>query len=231
MRDFIVYDGKNLSDFNVFISNAGVYNFPARDVEKKDVPGRNGALIFENNRFGNVEVTYPAIVVDNFDTNIDALVSFLLSRKGYVRIEDTFRPDHFRYGTYTNPEKPSITMDSKAGTFELAFDCKPQLYLKSGEEAITMTASGVLNNPTVTDALPLMRVYSAGSITIGGKTLTISSVDGYVDIDCDVMDAYKGSTNCNANISGDFPVLSSGENTVTLSNISRVDITPRWWTL
>lgn len=231
MRDYVVFNGVNLSDYHVYISNAGVYRFPQREIEKKTVPGRSGDLIFENDRFKNVNVRYPAIVIDNFDSNVDAMLTYLLSIKGYARLEDTFRPDYYRMATFTEPEQPKVTMDSKAGTFVLPFDCKPQLYLKAGEDSISVETGQTLYNPTNMIAKPLIRAYGAGSITIGNKTITINSVNEYVDIDCDLMDAHKGSTNCNANISGDFPVLNPGENVVTLTTISSIDITPRFWTL
>lgn len=231
MRDFIVYDGKNLSDFQVYISNAGVYAFPERSIEKKNIPGKNGAVIFENDVYENVKVTYPAIVMKDFDSNVDALLSYLLSKKGYVRIEDTFRRDYFRMGTFTDPDKAKITMDSKAGTLELTFDCKPQLYLKSGEESHTLTSSTVMMNPTYMEAKPLIRAYGTGSIGVGSKVIHITSVDEYVDIDCEIMDAYKGNTNCNANIYGSFPVLTAGSNTIVLNGVNKIDIIPRFWTL
>jgi phage-related protein len=57
----------------------------------------------------------------------------------------------------------------------------------------------------------------------------------YIDIDCETMEAYCGSTNMNANItltSGKFPELASGSNAVAIgSGITQVTITPRWWIL
>jgi phage-related protein len=48
------------------------------------------------------------------------------------------------------------------------------------------------------------------------------------------MDAYKGATNCNGNIQttdNKFPVLVSEQNNITLNGITRLEITPRWWTV
>ena len=64
--------------------------------------------------------------------------------------------------------------------------------------------------------------------------MTITSADQYTDIDCEIMDAYKGATNCNGNIrttDNKFPVLRAGQNNITKSGISRLEITPRWWTV
>ena len=120
----------------------------------------------------------------------------------------------------------------EAGEFDLTFNCKPQRFLKSGEDAITFTSGGSVLNETMQTAKPLLRVYGTGTFSIGGATMTISSANVYTDIDCDLMNAFKGTTNCNGNISGTFAALAPGDNAITLgSGITKIEITPRWWVL
>ncbi len=97
-----------------------------------------------------------------------------------------------------------------------------------------MTETSTIVNPTSFDAQPFLRVYGTGSVTFGGTTITITEADGYTDIDCALMEAYKGNVSKNDSIElsdNDFPVLPAGENTVTLSGVAKVEITPRWWTI
>lgn len=105
--------------------------------------------------------------------------------------------------------------------------------MKSGEDSIDFTGSGILYNRTEFEAKPLLRVFGsgAGSVGIGSQTITISSISEYVDIDCEIMDAYKGAVNCNGNVSfTDDIVLKPGNNNIAKSgNISKVTIIPRWW--
>ena len=66
--------------------------------------------------------------------------------------------------------------------------------------------------------------------------MQITSASSYTDIDCDLQECYKDSlaTNCNGNVvltSGSFPKLNPGTNAVTLSGISKLVITPRYWIL
>ena len=63
----------------------------------------------------------------------------------------------------------------KAGEFEITFDCKPQRYLTSGETAVTVTNGGVITNPTLFDAQPLLQLSGYGSISINGQTLSVNS--------------------------------------------------------
>ena len=62
-------------------------------------------------------------------------------------------------------------------------------------------------------------------------TAVLGTTD-YIDIDCDRMNAYKGATNKNDKISGDFPVIKSGANTLaTTGTITKLTITPRYFTI
>ena len=232
MRNWLTFDGVSTKDFGVYINGAGTYNAPARSREVVSVPGRNGDLIIDNGRYENTEVTYHAFIYRDFAVNVEGLRNLLLSRTGYKRIEDTYHPHEFRLGVYSGDFAADVVEWLEAGEFDLAFNCKPQRFLKSGEDPITLTASGSILNETMQNAKPLLRVYGTGTFTISGETMTISSANVYTDIDCDLMDAYKGTTNCNGNISGSFPVLYPGDNAVTIGGgISRIEITPRWWVL
>lgn len=239
MRNWLTFDGVSTKDFGVYISGGGTYNAPARSREVISVPGRNGDLIIDNGRYENTEVVYHAFIYRNFGVNVEGLRNLLLSKTGYVRIEDTYHPEEFRLGVYSGDFQTDVVDWLEAGEFDLTFNCKPQRFLKSGYDltfgvdAYSFTADGSLLNETRQIAKPLLRVYGTGTFTINGASMTISSANSYTDIDCDIMDAFKGSTNCNGNISGSFPTLSPGENTIDLpaSGITKIEIIPRWWVL
>ena len=93
-------------------------------------------------------------------------------------------------------------------------------------------ATDNMENPTRFPAKPLIRVYGTGTVTINDIVITVSDVTSYVDIDCELMDCYEGSTNRNDDVAFstyDFPVLMPGVNPVSFVGPSSVEITPRWW--
>lgn len=235
MRNFLTFDGVDCRDFGVYISGQGTFSAPARAYEMQEIPGRNGALIGYDAHLQNTELTYQAFVYSNFRESIRGFRNFLLSRVGYKRLIDTYHPDEYRMACYVGPFEPDVLSDNKAGSFEIMFTCKPQRYLLSGENVITMTATGAIFNPTLFDAQPIMRVYGNGTIDIG--TGSFLSVDAnpypYIDIDFAMMEAFSGDYNCNEYISlsdNDFPVIPPGSTTLTLSaGITKLEITPRWW--
>lgn len=234
MINYFTFDGVNSRDYGVFINGTQVFDAAARSIDTVVVPGRNGTLTLDNNRFENVEMTYPAFIYDAFKVNIEGLRNFLLSSAAYRRLEDTYNPDVYMMARYVSGLSVSPTDRRLEGEFDLVFDRMPQRYLKIGEEKQTFTSSGSITNPTRFESKPMIRVYGVGSLGIGSNTVTITTNTSYIDIDCDMMDAYRGATNCNGYIvlsSGNFPTLKPGANGITLTGITKVEIIPKWWIL
>lgn len=232
MHNQLVFNGKSLLDFGVYLTNSGVYTIPNRSVESVNVPGRDGSLVLDNGSFENIEIEYPCVISDGFMTKFIEMSSFLSSQIGYCRIEDNFYPEHFRIGRFVSVSNKSVNPKGDIGTFVLKFNCKPQRFLKSGEEVIEIEQSGMIRNSTLHDAKPKIRLYGKGSLVVGSRTLTIDNLypNSYIDIDCDAMNASYGSTNFNNYVSGEFPVLEPGDNIITWGG-SSAEIIPRWWTL
>ena len=229
----LTFNNVNSKTYGVYISGTGVFNAPARDREFVQVPGRNGDIILDKGRYQNIEITYPAFIVRNFAANIRTWCNKLLEPTEYVRLEDTYHPDEFRMAVLAQGMEVDPVAWLAAGSFDLRFNCRPERFLKSGETATEFIQSGSISNPTDMPSKPLIRVYGSGSITVNGTAITIAShLLSYIDIDCDLQEAYCGSVNANQYISAsEFPKLDSGANSVVLSSVTKVEITPRWWQL
>ena len=173
-------DGESSKDYGVYITGEAVYNAPERDVEMISIPGRSGAFALDRGRFENIEVTYPAgIFADNetdFAEAISEFRNYLCSRRGYCRLIDDYNPNEFRMAIY----KSGLEVEPaqlKAGEFEIVFDCKPQRFLTEGETPITVGDGEYITNPTRFESNPLLEVEGYGSIGINGETITIEDVD------------------------------------------------------
>ena len=150
-------------------------------------------------------------------------------------LQDLANAVRYRTGK-TVPMTPEDMVDSLvAGTFTVEFDCKPQRFLKSGERPIEFTTSGSKLFNKWMPAKPLVKVYGSGSgtLTFGGRTINISSIDSYVMLDCETQNAYKETSNKNSTVSiSRYPELLNGENIISWTGgITKVEITPRWWVL
>lgn len=233
----IVWAGQSSDDLHVVVEHFPALPRPKRKIAKVSVPGRNGDLIFDEGCYENYPQPYDVYLsaertcLPNPARNFSA---WLLDHAGYQRLEDSYEPDVYRMASFAGPLDIENILN-RFGRARIEFDCKPERWLKDGELPVTFTQSGaVLYNPGM-KALPLITVYGAGqaTLTAGGRTVQINSIDGSLTLDSDLQDAYKGTENKNNTISApEFPVLPPGESAVSWTGgIQRVEIVPRWWVL
>ena len=183
----LTFDSENSGSYGIYITGSGVYNAPEREVEMVRIPGRSGEFALDKGRFENIEVVYPAGTFDedqeSFAEKISDFRNMLASRRGYCRLEDDYHPDEFRKAIY----KSGIDVDpvpfQRAGEFEIAFDCMPQRFLKSGETAVAVSSGDTLTNPTLFESSPLLEVAGYGTITFDDK-------------DIEILETYLGEVVC-----------------------------------
>lgn len=223
------------SDALGLIISCPVYPIPERDEEQVEIPGRNGSLLFDNNRYKNVTITYDCLIKD-YVKNGNAVRALLASKTGYQRLEDSYRPDIYRIARLSGQMQPTPGPHKRTAEISISFDCIPQCYIKAGETPITVKNGDTIYNGYPFAAAPLIRVYGYGNLYIGHALVTISKFsDSYIDIDCNTMDAFCGANNLNSSITlaeDSFPRLLPGTNGIkTDDTITKITITPRWWTL
>lgn len=189
---------------------------PERDVEFVEVPGKDGAIVFDNGRYKNIKISIDVIFMPQpqLGEMIAARAFFdllgrLAQKTGYQKLYLPYRTDAYRLAVYRGSSngKPSPWYDS--ATVTLNFECKPYWYMDSGDEVTEHTyAPGddqfTLYNPTQFYSKPLIRVYGNGvlSLVTGGQTRALVNTFGidttqvpYVDIDSEAMTvSYNGTS-------------------------------------
>ena len=218
------FDGENSGNYGVYISGEAVFNAPERDVEMITIPNRNGSFALDNGRFENIEVTYPAGIFADTETDFAQAISefrnILCSKKGYCRLTDGYNPDEYRMAIYKSGLEVTPAQ-LKAGEFEITFECKPQRFLTSGETAVTVTSGNAITNPTLFESQPMLEVYGYGDIHLGDELISISNtVLGRIKIseDTTVQSATATIPLDVSNIySGDSIYVSSSYTRATLS--------------
>lgn len=235
-RGLIVYNGETSADFGMVVSEAPDFDKSTRKSTTYKVPGRNGDIIIQEDAFEDVPRSYKVwIGEENGDLTdrVNAFTAWLLSVKGYQRLEDNFEPDTFRLAYYNGGQKVSNEL-TQYGESTISFICRAERFYKSGEFPISVSNGSKLFNSTRFASKPLIYVEGSGTVTvtIGDKTITADVTD-YIYIDCDRMNAYRLPTeNKNGDISGTFPTIEPGENVVaTTGTITKLEITPRYFTI
>lgn len=136
---YFVFNGKKSSDFNVWVTSNEGLSTPKKRYTEVEVPGRNGNLIIEENSFANQTLTLKdCFAIENVTQNIKDINKYLNLQKGYQRLELSWIPDEYMLAHFAGNITPNIKDWDKFGKFDLTFNCKPQRFLKSGEEPICM---------------------------------------------------------------------------------------------
>lgn len=236
----IYFGEKDLTSYGVFYDRSKTFKKSQRRHTNIVIPGKNGDLVQSDNTFENVMIQYPCFIRNNFEENYDNLTNYLNSLdNSYRRLETTEDYGVYRKAVFHSAIEPNTGSFNLSGKFMLEFDCKPQRFLRIGDEQITFTESGTLRNPTLFPSQPLIRVYGHGRIVLNDAVISISgdmSME-YIDIDCERMESYSGSTELDSYVvfmtENDYPTLKPGDNDISFTDlsISRVVITPRWWKL
>lgn len=233
----IWWNGVSSDDVNVKVQYYPNEYSPSKKYTPVSVPGRNGDLVFEEGAFQNVTRSYTVYANGehcNFPRLLRAVNAWLLAPKGYCKLADSYNPDIFYMATFVGGTDWENKFN-RLGVADIEFNCKPQKFLASGEDQRDITATAtVIENPTPFVAKPLMEVSCTGSgtITFGGKTLTLSSTTGTFTVDCEIGEVYTSTQNLNGKASGSFPELVPGANTIAFTgDITEIVLTPRWWTL
>lgn len=212
----LTFDGENSGDYGIYITGAGTFNAPQRDVELVTIPGRNGALALDHGRFENIEVTYPAGLYGSDETDFADKIAearaWLCSKSGYVRLQDEYNPNEYRLAVYKSGLEVTPAL-LKAGEFDLVFECMPQRFLTSGETAETIASSGdTLTNPTRFPSRPMLEVTGYGRIGINGDEVQIISEPiGRTQVLPNYIEQKPGSSSVLFEVNPNYEALRSGD--------------------
>lgn len=238
------YNGVNSLDMGLRIESKNVFSAPQYEKKFQAIPGRDGDLILPNGRYPNVQVTYsvflPAKTLPELREKLTAVKAWLYTEPDrYHELRDTYDTETFRRAVI-NTQLDITDQLNKIGLFTVSFSCLPFKYLNSGTVPVRITASPyALTNPTAFPAKPYIKVFGSGEGRIAINSAIrqphwdLSDIDGFIEIDSEQMNFYKGAEPRNDRVEGDgFPILYPGLSSIVFSGgITSVTVEPRWVTL
>ncbi len=235
----ITFNGVSSEDLGIKVWTFPNYEIPEKEIQMIHVPGRSGDIAIDLDSYKNVERSYQVSLYDKTKSFAElgvVLSGWLHSANGYAELSDSYEPDFFRMALYSE-EATLNNFLNQAVTATVVFNCKPQRYLISGNSFSSL--SSPLVNPYNTIARPVFKVVGNGTLTVNGKTATVTNNSGTtLYIDSEIQDVYymSGTTAMNGNSrvtfsDSTFPVFTAGSNVVSSSGFSSVEVKPKWWTI
>ena len=210
---------------------------PTRKMTIIPIAGTNRESVEMEDAWECYEQPYTLFVGDGTENSIQEIlndVAVKLYKKGWQVLMDDYDTDTYRLACYRGPFDVENRY-TRAGKFEISFHCRPERFLISGNVEQNVLSGDKIFNPTGFNSKPFIHITGSGdgTLTVNGTTMEFEGIGDYLNIDCDKMDVFRlPSENKNSLMTGDFPTLASGDNTVSFSGgISTVTITPKFWTI
>jgi len=228
---FIFYNNLSNEQFDMQIEN--IPSVPATNIIYETIPINGGENLTKVKGVTDIDISFDFVykaTADEYLIKKATIDNWLLS----ATYKELFYSldENKTYKVKQVKISETKTTSRSVRRFTATFTCNGLKYLTSGLKAKIITISGtILNNFGTYKALPLLKIYGTGNITINinDKSFTIKNVSDYVVIDGEVKECYKDNINFGRNMTGEYPVFSIGKNVVSWSgNATKLEITPRW---
>lgn len=231
MRSYIFYNNQNSNDLDLIIEKTP--EIPSVNIEYETIEIDGGETLTKVKRFKDIPF--------KFEFAYFADPEEYLMKKS--RIDNWLLNSIDNYLIYSLDEFTAykvkqVSIDNTTTTsrsirhFSVTFTCQGLKYLSSGLKPIPLTSSGIeLNNFGLHESKPLLKIYGSGNVTvnINNNSFTVKNISNYVVIDSELKECYKDSANMGKNMTGDYPILSIGKNTISWAGtVTKIELTPRW---
>lgn len=205
----ITFNGTLSDDLGVIVERIPNPQIAARRGTTEVVPGRNGVLLQDDGSYATTNATYEMHISaegGKLYKRAREAAAWLLSKPGFLRLEDSYEPDVFRLARY-NGGVDITSYFLNHGRFLASFECQPQRFLKSGEMVFTLDGGSDNYNIRITNLPSWVKKvsldYAVGME--GSNTLRLENVNdpsdsiraseetisGYYVQTLDVTDVYR----------------------------------------
>lgn len=232
---FFMFKQHSSLEFALLISEKGSYKGASRDISYTSVPGRSGDLITDNGRYKNVNIPYKCTLLNNtvkdFAELAHQIKGWLLAESGYFKLWDSYDGKYYRLASYS--DEVDIEQELRClGSLSLSFNCKPFKYSFEGQNPVIFTEAGSLYNAEYYPSSPYIKITGSGTVvlSINNNSFTFEDIDEFIEVDSEIMNAYKGTVPQNYKMTGEgFPTLTPGNNAISwVGNVTALEIVPRW---
>ena len=220
----LTIDNKTSGEYDLSIAETPSIPVPDRDIEMKQIRGRNGSL---TKKYGYKDIEF-SIALNIIDTNgikekIRYIKAWILNAKklqlsddsAYYKIKHSFIPD----------------IDNELnlyGYFKASFVAHP--FQRIDKPIVTMLMPGQLMNNGTVESEPYIKIYGTGdgSLTINDSVIYLKNISQFIEIDSEDQEAFKDSSSKNGDMEGTYPTFNPGINDIGWSGgITKIEIDVR----
>ncbi len=226
-------DDKSLQSYGIYTTKMPTLPSSQRDVLYTPVPGRKHGSLTQKLGWKDATISVPLTYFDftNLQTKKRQFNGIIQNATKLAFSND---PNYYYLVKNANVSEVTVDDSEAIATFSLEATIDPFQYLRTTVQSFSSTTS--VTNPGDQASEPLITIYGSGHVEliINGVRFGIDDVDGSVTVDSRLQTVYKGSTNMDVKMTGDFPSIPVGQSSIQFgtTNIAKIDIDERWcWTL
>lgn len=216
-----IWNGISSEDMAVKIISLPPVSLSEENTNEIEIEGRDGSLT----EMLGYKTTTKQVEADYLGEDKYSILNWLRGSGEVVFGND----ENFYFKARINNIIPLEQILKDMHNFPIEFRCQPFRYFISGKRKINITSSGIiLNNFGNKEALPYIKIYGSGNITvnINGRAFTISNLDNSIGIISEIQECEDGKGDL---MDGKFPYFDIGKNTLTYSgNVTKIEVTPNW---
>ena len=203
-----------------------------------DIPGRSGYLMTTDPAYKPITIKATMRLTKTADR---AAVSAWLSGQGELRWGKV--PTYMWKATVQKGYdfKPYLPGQYMLDEFSVQFLCQPFHYIWPQTTITSPANNAKITNSGTIEAEPLIQITGSGNITIGFRDysasagdiseniLTVTGLSGSITIDTEARLAYDGTTNLTSLLSGDWPIIGTGDQKfLRTGTFTALTIQPNW---
>ena len=235
MSDYLVYNGRETTEFNLKLENGVTFASPSKNFEFEKIGGLDGEVVTGDGTLNNVTRDFPFTISSDKKRNVQEIATelsaWLKSSNEWHDLEFSGDPDYIYRAIYID-EYNLDRVTNFYGKVVLSFVCKPYKFLKSGRQEITLGTNII--NPTNRPSRPKITIRGSGNITlkIGEVLWEFKNISGGIIVDTllDVVTTLDGkSLAWDKTITYPLPKIAPGKQLVTKTGtITDIKIIPNW---
>jgi len=209
MNENYKWKGISFVNKNVVVEKIPITPKANHSYTKYNIPGRSGALVIDNKTYDDIPLSLECHF-NNTNVDINEVKAWL---DGYGKLQLDSEKE---YTGYVN-NSISFEQISRFDKFIVQFMLKP--FAKALQPTvITTTTSGTFTADTF-ETYPTITITGTGTIgiTLNGTSFNIYNADGTYILDCEAKIITKSGINQSNNMSGEFPKIKNGSNSLTTS--------------
>lgn len=222
MYPFFIFNNISSRDKGIFVNRLPPIAKPEKNYEEIEIPGRNGKLYIDNGNFNNF--TYEITCTLMPGTNIRSISNWL---NGEGKLILSTELDKY-YNVIVKNQIDFEQIYKVCNEFVVVFDVYPISYGTIEKEININEMSTITITESTYKIKPYIKIEGSGNITltINNKSVILNDIQEYIELDCELEEAFKDNINCNNKIYClDFPELQVGKNVIEfLGNITNIYI-------